>query len=107
MLHLELPTYIQMEDVEDYSQINDDDWDDMEIENDMENMVDIYSVLHVKKYKTHGITQTKPIGSGSSTFLKMIWVEMYHLGHLLLSFAMMNSHTRTECRAHHSISLIH
>ena len=68
-----------MEDAEDDSQVDDDEWEDMELEDDMENMVDMYSFLHIKKYKTHAIPQAKSIGSGSSTFSKMIWVEMHHL----------------------------
>ena len=32
-----------MEDVEDDSQMNDHEWEDMELEDNMENMVDMYS----------------------------------------------------------------
>ena len=38
-----------MEDVEDDSQIKDDEWEEMELENDMENMVDMYSFFASKK----------------------------------------------------------
>ena len=65
-----------MEDEEDDSQI-DDECEDMEFEGDMENMVDMYSFFANKKLQT--------FGSGSSTFSKIIWVEMHHLVHLLLS----------------------
>ena len=86
-----------MGDVEDDSQIDDDEWEDMELEDDMETKIYIYiHFLHIKKYKTHTIPQAKSIGSGSSTYLKMIWVEMHHLVHLLLSLVIMNSKTSTE-----------
>ena len=96
-----------MEDAEDDSQINDDDWEDMEIEDDMENMVDIYSFFAYKKVQNHSIAQANSIRSRSSTFSKIIWVKMHCLMHHLLSLAIMNSNTSTECREHHSISLFH
>ena len=68
----------------------------MELEDDMETMVDMYLFLHIKKYKTHAIPQAESTGCGSSTFLKMIWVERHHLLHLLLSLVIMNSNTSTE-----------
>ena len=54
-----------MEDAEDDSQINDDDWEDMEIEDDMENMVDIYSFFAYKKVQNHAIAQANSIRSRS------------------------------------------
>ena len=93
--------------MEDDNDISNDDWEDMEIEDDMENMVDIYSFFAFKKAQTHTIPQAESIRSGSSTFLKMILVEMHHLMHLLLSLAITNSNTSTECREHHSISLFY
>ena len=51
-----------MEDAEGDSQIDNDDWEDMEIKDDMENMVDIYSFLHIKSTKlTHAIPQAESI----------------------------------------------
>ena len=50
--HLELLTDAvqrEMEGVEDDSQIDDDNCEDMEIEDDMENMVDIHSFFAYKK----------------------------------------------------------
>ena len=47
-----------MEDAEDDSQIDNDDWEDMEIEDDMENMVDIYSFFAYKKHKTNSCYST-------------------------------------------------
>ena len=85
-----------MEEVEDTSQIDDDNWEDMEIEDNMENMVDIFLFFAYKKYKTHAIPQANSIRSRSSTFLKMIWVEIHHLVHLLLTLVIMNSNTSTE-----------
>ena len=38
-----------MEDAEDDSQINDDEWEDMELEDNMENMVDMDSFFAYKK----------------------------------------------------------
>ena len=38
-----------MEDAEEDSHIDDDDWEDMEIEDDMENIIDIYSFFAYKK----------------------------------------------------------
>ena len=38
-----------MEDAEDDSQIDDDEWEDMELVDDMENMVDMYSFFVYKK----------------------------------------------------------
>ena len=38
-----------MEDVEDDSQIDNDEWEDMEFKDDMENMVDMYSFFAYKK----------------------------------------------------------
>ena len=38
-----------MEDAEDDSQVDDDEWEDMELEDDMENMVDMYSFFAYKK----------------------------------------------------------
>ena len=47
MLHIE--RRLQMEDAEDDNNIDDMDWEDMEIEDDMENLGDIYSFLALKK----------------------------------------------------------
>ena len=55
MPHLELMTewhkerQLQTEDAEDDSQIDNDEWKDMELEDDMENMVDMYSFFAYKK----------------------------------------------------------
>ena len=64
MLHLELLTdkaqreTTQMENAEYDSQIDNDDWEDMEIEDDMENMVDIYLFFPYKK------VQNSPYSTG-------------------------------------------
>ena len=55
MPHLELLTewhkerQLQTEDAEDDSQIDNDEWKDMELEDDMENMVDMYSFFAYRK----------------------------------------------------------
>ena len=42
-----------MEDAENDSQMDDDEWEDMELEDDMENMVDMYLFFfYIKNYKT-------------------------------------------------------
>ena len=93
---------LQMEDAEDDNEIDDDDWEDMEIEENMENMVEIYLFFAFKMYNTYAIPQAESIRGGSSPFLKLIWLEMHHLMHLLHSLVIMNSNTRTECRECHS-----
>ena len=103
MLHIERK--LQMEDPEDDDDVDDMDWEDMEIEDDMENLGNMYSLLALKKQHTTPLAES--IGSGSSTFLKMIWVERHLLMHLLLSLVITNSNRNTECSKHHSISLFH
>ena len=47
MLHIE--RQLQMEDVEDNDDVDNVDWEDMEIEDDRENVGDMYSLLALKK----------------------------------------------------------